>query len=63
MQYLSFQIIDIRDYHLDDDEYVIRFYGRTELKDNHYPDKSVCLTVKNFTPFFFIKIPKEVIKD
>ena len=57
MEYLSFQIIDIRDYHLDQDEYVIRFFGRTELKDTKFSDKSVCLTVKNFTPFFFIKIP------
>lgn len=76
---LSFQIIDIRDYHedtsdefLDEEDdnddnentigsktYLIRFFGRTQLDDENYPDKSVCLTVKNFTPFFFIKLPSD----
>ena len=72
MPLLRFKYIDGRDFHVDDEEYensdeatsvsrenyIIRFFGRTPLIDEHYPDKSVCITVTGFNPFFFIKIPK-----
>jgi len=68
---ISFQIIDYRDYHIEEVEdsegsdsstnsplkYVIRLFGRTALNDPVYPDRSVCCSVLNMTPFFFIKMP------
>lgn len=66
---LSFQVIDARDYHESasdsdtsegeelTDVYYIRLFGRTALNDTVYPDKSVCCTIKGFTPFFFVKLP------
>jgi len=52
---LEFQIIDWHTYHeidADNEEiYVIQFFGRT------IDDKDVCLKIKNFHPYFFIRIP------
>ena len=57
---IEFQVIDWDYYHetetIDDDDplkkYIIRMYGLT--KDN----KSVFVKVKEFTPYFFVEIPK-----
>lgn len=64
---LSFQIIDARDYFEPSPNrdhrgnpvwwYVIRLFGRTALDDPHYPDKSVCVTLKDYQPFFYISYP------
>jgi DNA polymerase elongation subunit (family B) len=64
MSLLRFKYLDARDFHIeneDDDDvkedYIIRLFGRTPLEDTNYPDKSVCITVTGFTPFFFVKLP------
>lgn len=52
---LEFQIIDWRTYHeIDEDEceiYRILLFGRT------MDDKDVCLKIKGFQPYFYIRIP------
>nr|QFG74145.1 MAG: DNA polymerase family B [Megaviridae environmental sample] len=49
----------------DDDThpYVIRLYGRTHLNDPVNPDKSCCLELVGFTPFFFIPLGLKLAKD
>ena len=53
---LIFQVLDWSSYDDEDDEdekmFVMRLYGRT--KD----DKTVFLRVENYTPYFFVEIPK-----
>ena len=70
---IQFQILDWNEYTIDQDisedktnsdeeentltikKYAIRLFGKT--KDN----KSICCDVKEFTPFFFVKLDKEYI--
>jgi DNA polymerase elongation subunit (family B) len=69
MPLLRFKYIDGRDFHVEDFEdsessvgsenYIIRLFGRTPLVCPDYPDKSVCITVTGFTPFFFVKMPSD----
>jgi DNA polymerase elongation subunit (family B) len=52
---LEFQISDWNQYHeideLDEEVYNVQIFGRTA------DDKSVCLKVKDFCPFFYLKVP------
>jgi len=51
-----FQILDWNPYHEDDDNgqkiYAIRLFGMT--KD----DRTICVNVKKYTPYFYVKIPE-----
>jgi len=65
---LRFLIVDIRDYHEEDEtcsdsetedvQYNIRLFGRTAPDDPEHPDKSVCATLTGFTPFFYLRKPR-----
>ena len=69
---LSFQLIDIRDGDetaADDEDssseertikrYTIYLFGRTALKDDRFPDKSVCLRLHGYEPYFFLRVPSQ----
>ena len=44
-------------------KYLIRLFGRTAYDDDKYPDKSVCVHVKDFTPFFYIELNSKFTKS
>lgn len=66
----SFQIIDYKDLNVSaedpsasptadesEERYVVRVFGRTSPKDTDFPDKSVCLTLTGFRPYFYLRVP------
>ena len=67
MNSIKFNIIDWQqsDIEIEDDsenkgdnkEYIIELYGRTNLNDEHFPDKTVYLKVKNYYPHFYLRLP------
>jgi len=53
-KYLNFQVTDINGYHEydgEDETYHIQMFGRTE------DDKTVCIKVNDYQPFFYVIIP------
>ena len=51
---LTFQILDINEFHDDNDEYKIRLFGKTKT------DESVYVEVVGFRPYFFVEIPENL---
>ena len=51
---LAFQILDINEFHDDNEEYKIRLFGKTKQ------DKSVYVEVIGFRPYFYVEIPENL---
>lgn len=69
---ISFQIIDYQDTNIKEEEdsptagenekYVVRLFGRTSANDPEFPDKSVCLTLTGFEPYFYLRVPRNFVE-
>jgi DNA polymerase elongation subunit (family B) len=71
MKEIKFNIIDWRQYDIENDdseenenngkgdnkEYIIELYGRTDLNDPDFPDKTIYLKIKNYHPHFYLRLP------
>ena len=56
-EYIKFQVLDWDEYHSEgasgDMEYRVRLFGRTD------DDKTIYCDVRDFTPYFYVKVNKK----